>query len=392
MTNISSLKLILEEASAKKRFGMVALHREIVQTLTGTPISKSYLRFLNALGDKAGNYVFTSLIRASFLIEIVKTPKIESTKMEVRWADRLGTNDPRYASYEDCYQIFEEGIICIEQAIDEAENREILTILAKKRVLAYELPLDYNRRENTGHIHQPNNIIWLWNNEGFNRAIKLRAFLVNKATNPYAQVFANAYSDKIKVKTYLTDRVLTGEHKTNREKRWEVHPNSVHFAFRRTCIEIENQLIYQLCSFEDFPQYLKEQLEVGGLLIPIEAPFRCPITLDPLRFNSFVEEIKQPVHGKSEFQVGHLNPLKAINNDPHSGHTSLNISWISSNGNRIQGSLTLEQTRKLIGRIAKNYEWLGIPLEPGAEEETIAEVEEEVGEVEETTDEGEMEI
>ena len=57
----------------------------------------------------------------------------------------------------------------------------------------------------------------------------------------------------------------------------------------------------------------------------------------------------------------------------------MNIGWISANGNRIQDSLTLEQTQKLVGRIIKNYELLGIPLEAGTKEETkITEASEEL--------------
>lgn len=38
-----------------------------------------------------------------------------------------------------------------------------------------------------------------------------------------------------------------------------------------------------------------------------------------------------------------------------SGHTAKNISWVSANGNRIQGSLSLDETRAMIKQIAANY-------------------------------------
>jgi hypothetical protein len=82
--------------------------------------------------------------------------------------------------------------------------------------------------------------------------------------------------------------------------------------------------------------------------------------MEPLSFGDFEREVQDPQHGKAAFQVGHLNPLKAVNDDPYSGHTAQNISWISSNGNRIQGSSSLKETRDLIGRIYKNYEQFGI--------------------------------
>lgn len=366
----ASLKRALETAIAKKSFNMKMLQTDVISIFQGTPVSKSFINISVYFGAKVGSYILGSLIRNAFLAEIVKTPAIETTKMEVHWADRLGIDDPRYASFEDCLQIFEDGISAVEDTLGNEEQRDLLRVLASKHQVPYELPFDYNRREIVGHIHHPSNMIWLWNDEGVKRAIKLRGYLLNEATNPYSLTFARAYANKIKVKTYLTDRVLTGEHKTNREKRWEVHPASVHFAFRRNCMEIEHELVTQLCSFEGFPPELKQKLDEASLLGPCKTPYRCPITLDPLQFDEFVAEIQQPTHGKSDFQVGHLNPLKAINDDPQSGHTFMNIGWISANGNRIQGSLTLEQTRKLIGRIAKNYELLRIPLEAGTKEET----------------------
>lgn len=371
MDTQDSFKKTLETATINERFHMHALSLEIISLFQGSSISKKYMNIMKYFGEKISSYILDSLLRAAFFIEIVKTPKIETTKMEVHWAERLNIDDPRYARYADCLQIFENAITAVEYSLDDAEQCELLRILCNKHHLAYELPFDYQQRKINGQMHHPDNMIWLWNDEGVKRAIKLRAYLTNKISNPeYALIFSQAYLNKIKVKTYLTDRVLTGEYKTNREKRWEVHPASVHFAFRRNCMEIEYQLVTQLCSFEGFPLNLKQQLDAAHLLGTCEVPYRCPITLDPLSFDAFVVEIQQPVHGKSDFQVGHLNPLKALNDDPHSGHTSLNIGWISLHGNRIQGSLTLEQTKRLLGRIVHNYTLLGIPLIPGTFEET----------------------
>ena len=45
-----------------------------------------------------------SIIRNTFLIELVKVPKIETTKFRVRWCEQL-ENDPRYCSFEECQEI-----------------------------------------------------------------------------------------------------------------------------------------------------------------------------------------------------------------------------------------------------------------------------------------------
>jgi hypothetical protein len=121
-------------------------------------------------------------------------------------------------------------------------------------------------------------------------------------------------------------------------------------------MEVEYTLLNQLCHFEGFDGELRNRLEDAGLLPHMEVPFRCPVTMDPLSFAEFEREVMVPEHGKASFHVGHLNPLKATNDDPLSGHTAQNISWITSDGNRIQGNLSLRETRQLLDRIRANYE------------------------------------
>jgi len=157
------------------------------------------------------------------------------------------------------------------------------------------------------------------------------------------------------VKSYLTDRALTGDFKTNREKRWESHPKSPQFAVRRDCLMVELTLLDQLVGFRGFPDALIEVLVAQGVL-PKRPPLsRCPVTLDPMDFDLLAESVENPKHGKSAYQVGHLNPLKA-GDSPEFRHAATNISWISEDGNRIQGHLPLQATRDLIRRIAANYE------------------------------------
>ena len=119
---------------------------------------------------------------------------------------------------------------------------------------------------------------------------------------------------------------------------------------------IEFGLVNQLCYFKGFPSDLRQRIEDTGIASIQDDITRCPITMEPFSFAEFRSEVENPKHGKSNFQVGHLNPLKAINDDPSSGHIAQNISWISSDGNRIQGHLSLEETRALIRRIHENYQ------------------------------------
>jgi len=295
-----------------------------------------------------------SIIRNSFLIELVKTPKIETTKFRVRWAlDLLG--DPRYCSFDECLWIAMDLLTSFPAWMQNENHAEALRLSFSYGLLPYESPIEYNYRLTINNrIHQRGNIGW-YSDDLILKTLKLREYLVNHSTSPDQHFFNCVLNDKIKIKTYLTDRVLTGTYKTNREKRWETHPLSVHFAERRVCIAIEYTLVTQVCAFDGFPLKARKQLQNVDILPHVLTTALCPITGDALSYQSFRDGLLNPTHGKSDFQVGHLNPLKLGLEGSALGHTSDNISWISADGNRIQGSLSLESVRTLIQRIAQNY-------------------------------------
>src|SRR2546428_7786536 len=105
------------------------------------------------------------------------------------------------------------------------------------------------------------------------------------------------------------------------------------------------------------PAGIIQYLQSVKLLGEVGKIARCPVTLDPLDFEILAQEVTEPTHGKAAYQVGHLNPLKAGVGDEFRHHPA-NISWITEDGNRIQGHLTLKETRDLLLRISRNYEAL----------------------------------
>jgi|GEM_PF-844253 len=306
------------------------------------------------LGDQYRKLSF-SILRNAFLIELVKVPKIETTKFRVRWFDQL-KGDPRFCSFEECLEIATDLLSMLPDWLHTPTHLEVLNLSFTNGMIPYEAPLDYQRRLTPDRrLHQQGNLIWLFDDLVL-RTLKLRKYLTESETSPDHRFFRKVLTDKIKIKTYLTDRVLTGEHKTNREKRWETPPNSVHFAERRTCMAIEYALATQICAFEGFPIAALEQLQQAKILSNPLPTALCPITGDALCYEAFRDALLNPTHGKSDFQVGHLNPLKLGDVDgATTGHTADNISWISADGNRIQGSLSLRDVRGLIQRISENY-------------------------------------
>lgn len=345
------MKTILDNSVEEPRFSISRTFNNLKKAFPNH-INATYLRLKNSdspIHNLIDN-IFKGLIRTSFFIELVNDD-VTSTKYEVRWTSRLN-NDPRFATFEECLEIFDYLIKELETCITMWS--QYLELFHLYPMLPYELPIDYIKRSDEGkRIHLKQNISWFFDDKIMN-ALKLRSLILNENTNPENELFKKILKDKIQVKTYLTDRALTGVNKTNREKRWETHPNSVQFALRKDCIEIEKTLILQLCMFKNVPETLVKNLKDAGLLPQVFEFYRCPITGDILLFDDFKRSIITPEHGKSDFQVGHLNPLKANNNDPTFGHNAKNISWLSSDGNRIQGHLTLEEVNNLLLRIFKN--------------------------------------
>jgi hypothetical protein len=352
---------IIENLTAVDRFNMNTVY-DVVWSIFASDqkISDSVNVLQSRFSKKKYKQLAFGILRSAFLIELVKVPGIESTKFRTRWYSQL-SGDPRECSFEECLGIAQNLLLTLTNSwLNESANCEALILFLENSILPYELPIDYIERpaihDTVTRIHRIGNLDWSLD-DNIVRTLKLRQYLTNPQTSPDAEFFKKVIDEKIKIKTYLTDRVLTGEHKTNREKRWEVNPRSVHFALRQVCMEIEYELITQLCAFQGFPEKFQAMLQKEKILPQNMEMSRCPITLEPLVFQEFKEELLNPTHGKSNFQVGHLNPLKL--DEPSSlfaGHTAQNIAWISANGNRIQGSMSIEEVRSLLKKIAHNYE------------------------------------
>lgn len=289
-----------------------------------------------------------ALVRNSFLIEPVNDD-VTSTKVEAHWSSRLN-GDVRYTSYEDCWKIFSKLISLIANLDDDKFDlfKEFLDFT----VVAYEIPMDYVDRF-AAPIHTADNIE-LFLNDDTKDCVFMRRFMRDSSRNPASEVFQAILSDKIKVKTYLTDRAQTGDYKTNREKRWEAHPNSVQYALRRDCMKIETKLLTQIATFKGCDSTLVSNLQAAGLIPNPYQYCKCPITGSLIDYEEFANDALHPIHGRSKFQVGHLNPLKLNEAGSANGHTADNISWISENGNRIQGSLSMSEVDELLKQIIRN--------------------------------------
>lgn len=357
------VRAIIDNGVAARLFRGAALFDPIMAALGPShPIARAAVTIQTALGESAKvRDVMTNLIRCSFLIEPVNEA-CTSTKFAERWTDRLAEDDPRRADFQTCFDIFSELVAALEKDIDVAKNLDILRLFLAHSLVPYELPVDYVSRgtgANGTPIHTKGNVAWFWDDD-FRTLLLLRAYITEHRDQKAIDAIYRLLHGKVDVKTYLTDRAQTGDYKTNREKRWETHPGSPQFALRRDCLRVEYALLEQVTRFVDFPNETKRDLVYRGLVAAGSNVYRCPITLDRLSFPDIIADVDRAIHGKSKFQVGHLNPLKAATTSEQFGHTPKNIGWISDNGNRIQGHLTMAETRALLERIAANYKECGL--------------------------------
>ena len=288
--------------------------------------------------------LFTRLERISCSIAPLNTDT-GNTQTIPRW--QLSPENPNYASKEECEKIFNILISdllgflgadgyknrhCLEVFKEgELTRDELIKVLgSSSRIGSLELPLEYKVPLSQGGRHVAENIFWYCPLEALDQ---LRGWLGN------AKIIT-----KIQVKAYLTDRRQTGDYQTNREIRWETNPSSPQFASKKDCLEIELKLLSQISIFHGAPELPVELIPIVERALGakyVKDSFRCPISGKPIIYEEFFEKVASPVHGRSGFQVGHLNPLATAG-----GHNSGNISWITDLGNRVQGDSSLEEIAK----------------------------------------------
>lgn len=285
------------------------------------------------------------IIRFSFFIQYTdSSAETDAPRCVVRWNEHL-SGDPRFASYADCVSVCQKIVhkiaICSENDLLFMKN------YCKYSSFSEALPLDYIRKT-ANPLHSSRNVDVFMDTD-VQRYTRIKQIIYDESINPDKDVFELIYNDKIQVKCYKTDRTQTGDYKTNRELRWEAHPNNFQFAYRRDCDGVETALVLQICAFRNVSPSLVQALQREGFLPDPIVSYRCPITGDLLDFEDLQYEVRNPDHGRSAFQIGHMSPLKL-----GGIHNKENVAWVSADGNRIQGNLSENEVKELLKRIYRN--------------------------------------
>lgn len=325
-----------------------------------SPFENALARARGLVSARQLSLIVASLLRFSFLIELTNLD-VTSTKMKTRWLPGKikmpqpgsftpieGTfepgNDPRAASFEECVGIFAAACALVCDRIQaKPDLAAFLESLSDVRHVAYEFPVSY-QNPNAEPLHTVGNVAWSLTNdlEWLTRGRKL----LKDAPTALRPALRELEKKKLEVKVFKTDRALTGKDKTNRAKRWEVLAGDFQHATLEECWSAERKLIADVVCFSDFPEELRESFCSAGLIPPDAPPTRCPVTLELLSYEQLSTALLDPKHGVSDYQVGHLHPLKRGGK-----HDGANVCWQSANGNRIQGDLSIEETEALLDGI-----------------------------------------
>ncbi|MCK4945068.1 MAG: hypothetical protein KAI88_02670 [Nitrosomonadaceae bacterium] len=308
------------------------------------------------LGEQAFKYTMEALGRFSFCIELTNL-KITSTKMKTRWypgkiiKTRLSSfenyegefspgHDKRSSKFDICLEIFKKSLSLIASSPDHINVMKWFSS-SSSRGTPYEAVWTYVNPALT-LVHVENNIR-LVNLDDAKWLVKSRPII--------RSVLTQKNKEKIATKCYKTDRAQTGDVQTNRAKRWECLTEDYQHSTQEQCWSVERKLLSGLLHFEGFPEKQKKNLVDAGLFGDQGATI-CPVTFQPMKFEEFQGKVN---HGESKFQVGHMNPLKT--GGVHNGD---NIAWISNDGNRIQGSLGLQETREMLVSIFEKMQSNGL--------------------------------
>lgn len=349
--------------AARKNYSVVTIRNWIIATTAppATPLTIAIDRARSALPGPLFKAVVENLVRYAFLIELTNL-KIGSTKMKTRWVPGLikmpqegsfepinGTfqpgNDVRASSFDDCAAIFATAcnLVC-DQIAGDGTVADLLSRLRRFSRVPYEFPLGY-RNIALPQLHRADNVNWVLNDD-FRWLLRAREILATTQSEHTAAV-REIIKSKLEVKVFKTDRSLTGRDKTNRAKRWEVRPDDFQHATLEQCWSAERRLTADLIGFDGFPITIREHFENTQLIAGGQPLTRCPVTLEPLNFATLSAAVLTATHGVSDYQVGHLHPLKRGGR-----HDGDNVRWQSADGNRIQGDLTIEETNDLLNQIA----------------------------------------
>ena len=120
----NTIEQIVEETG---NFSMPRLADAVWPLIESQPAITAVIEQLEASLGNSFRKLTYSILRNAFLIELVKVPKIETTKFRVRWFDQLN-NDPRYCSFDECLLIAQDLLSTLPAWLANPSHAECMTL------------------------------------------------------------------------------------------------------------------------------------------------------------------------------------------------------------------------------------------------------------------------
>ncbi|MEY2453583.1 MAG: hypothetical protein QOD92_3157 [Acidimicrobiaceae bacterium] len=158
----------------------------------------------------------------------------------------------------------------------------------------------------------------------------------------------------VRTRAQQSGRRTTGQHRSNRARRWRLHTEDPQYGTEADCKVIELRLFGMMLEFVNAPDVGDEARDLLASYLgkqPQAGTYRDVLTLERLDYEHFANE--PPQHGTSEFHIGHDNPTL------HPRHVPENISWRTLRSNLIQGNMTLVEARTRLVQLVARYFGLG---------------------------------
>jgi hypothetical protein len=164
----------------------------------------------------------------------------------------------------------------------------------------------------------------------------------------------SALLESIATRALRSQRRTTGAFQSNRQSRWTLQALDPQFGTEEDCKSIYLRLLGMMCEFKNAPSIDGVTSLILSKYIghePQPGTYSDALTLEHLDYNEMLAQVVTPVHGRSDFHIGHDDPTAVPK------HTPANISWRGHRSNLIQGDMTLSESRtKLVELIARYFQ------------------------------------
>ncbi len=156
----------------------------------------------------------------------------------------------------------------------------------------------------------------------------------------------------IETRALRSSRRQTGEFLSNRQVRWKLKRKDPQYSTRVDAKKILLGLLISVAEFCGFPCLEQDDRSLMEMIAKrkLQNALCDPLTFEELHYTQFLEESMNPIHGRSSFHIGHIDPTLPRK------HQEGNVRWVTKLSNMIQGTMPLKEAQAKIKDIARKLD------------------------------------